>query len=88
MQWICQKKIAQKITEKHANYLFSLKENHEPILDIAKAFFACHELDKESREKYGIQKLDCETEIGHGRIEKREYYLCTALNGSLTGWIG
>ncbi|MGP1532067.1 MAG: hypothetical protein ACTTI5_07745 [Treponema sp.] len=30
-------------------------------------------------EKYGIQKLDCETEIGHGRIEKREYYLCTAL---------
>jgi len=65
--------------EKHANYLFSLKGNHETAVDITKAFFACHELDKEFCEKYGIQKLDCKTEIGHGRIEKREYYLCSDL---------
>ena len=32
----CQKKIAQKITEKHANYLFSLKGNHETAVDITK----------------------------------------------------
>ena len=42
-----QKKIAQKITEKHANYLFSLKGNHETAVDITKAFFACHELGEE-----------------------------------------
>ncbi len=53
----CQKKIAQKITEKHANYLFSLKGNHETAVDITKAFFACHKLDKESCEKYGIRNL-------------------------------
>ena len=43
----CQKKIAQKITEKHANYLFSLKGNHETARDIIKALFACHELGEE-----------------------------------------
>ena len=43
----CQKKIAQKITEKHANYLFSLKGKHETAVDITKAFFACHELGEE-----------------------------------------
>ena len=43
----CQKKIAEKITEKHANYLFSLKGNHETAVDITKAFFACHELGEE-----------------------------------------
>ena len=29
----CQKKITQKITEKHANYLFSLKGNHETAVE-------------------------------------------------------
>ena len=29
----CRKKIAQKITEKHANYLFSLKGNHETAVE-------------------------------------------------------
>ena len=37
----------KKITEKHANYLFSLKGNHETAVDITKAFFACHELGEE-----------------------------------------
>ena len=43
----CQKKIAEKITEKHANYLFSLKGNQETALDITKVFFACHDLGEE-----------------------------------------
>ena len=58
---------------------FRLKEIMRLLSNIRKPFFACHELDKEFCESYGIQKLDCETEIGHGRIEKREYYLCIEL---------
>ena len=36
-------------------------------------------MDEESCKKDEIQKLECEIEIGHGRIEKREYFLCTDL---------
>lgn len=75
----CQKKIAEKITKKHSDYLFSLKGNQGSIHDITKAFFSCNLLDEESCEKDEIQKLECETEIGHGRVEKREYFLCTDL---------
>lgn len=75
----CQKKIAEKITKKHSDYLFSLKGNQESIHDITKAFFSCNPLDEQSCKKDEIQKLECETEIGHGRVEKREYFLCTDL---------
>ena len=75
----CQKKIAEKITEKQSNYVFSLKGNQESIHDLTKAFYACTPLDEESCKENGIQKLECEIEIGHGRIEKREYFLCSDL---------
>ena len=54
----CQKKIAQKITEKHANYLFSLKGNHETAVDITKAFFACHELGEKVCKKTGEESCE------------------------------
>ena len=75
----CQKKITEKITKKHSDYLISLKGNQESVHDITKAFFSCNPLDEESCKKDGIQRLECETEIGHGRVEKREYFLCTDL---------
>lgn len=85
----CQKKIAEKITKKHSDYLFSLKGNQEIIHDITKAFFSCNPLDEESCRKDGIQKPECETEVGHGRVEKREYFLCTDLKWFIdkTEWV-
>lgn len=74
----CQKKIAEKIVEKKADYLFSLKGNQEKLHEDVKDFFN-HELDEKYCERYRIQKLSCAVEKDHGRIEKRDYYLCTNL---------
>ena len=74
----CQKKIAEKIVEKKADYLFSLKGNQEKIHEDVKDFFN-HELDEKYCERYKIQKLSCAVEKDHGHIEKRDYYLCTNL---------
>lgn len=73
----CQKKIAGKITEKKSDYVFSLKGNQEKIHDDVKDFFTEHELDEKYCNRYRIQKYEGEVEIGHGRIEKRECFLCT-----------
>lgn len=73
----CQKKITGKITEKKSDYVFSLKGNQEKIYDDVKAFFTSHELDEKYCERYKIQKYEGELEIGHGRIEKRDGFLCT-----------
>ena len=73
----CQKKIAGKITEKKSDYVFSLKGNQEKIHDDVRDFFTSHELDEKYCERYKIQKYEGELEIGHGRIEKREGFLCT-----------
>lgn len=77
----CQKKIAEKITGKKADYLFSLKGNQEKIHDDAEEFFS-HPLDERYCGRYKIQSVPCAVEKDHGRIEKREYYLCTEL-----GWL-
>ena len=74
----CQKKIAEKIIEKKADYLFSLKGNQEKIHEDVKDFFN-HELDEKYCQRYKIQSLSCGLEKDHGRIEKRDYYLCTNL---------
>ena len=73
----CQKKITGKITEKKSDYVFSLKGNQEKIYDDVKAFFTSHELDEKYCERYKIQKYEGELEIGQGRIEKRDGFLCT-----------
>ncbi len=52
----CQKKIAEKIVEKKADYLFSLKGNQEKIHEDVKDFFN-HELDEKYCERYKIQKF-------------------------------
>lgn len=73
----CQKKIAGKIAEKKSDYVFSLKGNQEKIHDDVKEFFTWHELDEKYCERYKILKYEGEVEIGHGRIEKRDGFLCT-----------
>jgi predicted transposase YbfD/YdcC len=63
----CQKEIAKKIVDKGADYVLALKGNQTSLHDDVKLYF--EKLHK---------KRDFETlEKGHGRIEKREYFLET-----------
>jgi predicted transposase YbfD/YdcC len=64
----CQTKIAARITEKEADYVIGLKGNQSTLLDDVKLFFESF-MDECSRTKT--------LEKGHGRIEKREYFLST-----------
>lgn len=77
----CQKKIVEKIAEKKADYVISLKGNQQSIHNDVKDFFD-YLFDKQCFEQYKIQHLEYDIEIGHGRIEKRTCYLCTHL-----GWL-
>ena len=75
----CQKKITDKITEKKADYLISLKGNQKTIHDEVKEVFE-HSFDQKHCEYYKIRHVQYDNEIGHGRIEKRKCYLCTNID--------
>jgi len=62
----CQKEIAQKIVEKNADYVLAVKGNQKELYDAIKDYF------ENNRETVYLTQ-----EKGHGRIEKREYTLCT-----------
>jgi len=62
----CQKTIVEKITAKKADYVINLKGNQRSLYKDAESFF----------EDFSEFVLKTETlEKGHGRIEKREYFL-------------
>jgi predicted transposase YbfD/YdcC len=73
------KDIAEKIIAKKGDYVLALKGNRQSMFEDVKLFFE-NELNemKESSEKYpneyGIQSVQ-KTEKGHGRIEKRTYFM-------------
>ena len=71
----CQKKIVEKIAEKEAEYVISLKGNQQSIHRDVKEFFD-HPCDDAYYQCYNIQREEDSIEIGHGRIEKRTCYLC------------
>ena len=71
----CQKKIVEKIAEKEAEYVISLKGNQQSIHRDVKEFFE-HPCDDAYCQYYNIQRGEYSIEIGHGRIEKRTCYLC------------
>ena len=66
-----QKKIAEKIIEKKADYVLALKGNHGTFSEEVKKYFGealeCNFEDIKYSKKVTLEK-------GHGRIEKREYY--------------
>lgn len=66
-----QKKIAEKIVEKEADYVLALKGNHGTFSDEVKKYFEDALESKFKDIKYS-KKLTLEK--GHGRIEKREYF--------------
>ena len=75
----CQKDIAKKIVEKEADYVLSLKGNHSIFLNNIKDLF---ELTKNPiyYKQYKITKSDITIDKDHGRIEKRQTFLCTQLD--------
>jgi predicted transposase YbfD/YdcC len=65
-----QTKIAEKIIEKEADYCLALKGNHSDLHDDVKYYF--------ENQIVGMHVKT--TEKGHGRIEKREYFLETDID--------
>lgn len=63
----CQRKIAEKIREKGADYILALKGNHSDLHDDIKTFFKGAEREK--------LLYDKSSDKGHGRIEIRKCYV-------------
>jgi predicted transposase YbfD/YdcC len=71
-----QTKIAEKIISKGADYCLALKENQESLYEDVK-LYAENELLTANREELAKQGQYFSTfNNEHGRIEKREYYVC------------
>lgn len=77
----CQRTIAHKAREKGAEYVLSVKENQPNLLESIRDYFAAFMPDCPSERT--IEK-------GHGRIEKREYFLETDIEWleEREGWDG
>lgn len=83
----CQKEITKKISEKDAEYVLSLKENQPTLCHEVQEYFAGAMQEPGLYPEIQQHKtLDC----GHGRIEKRTYYLSTEVDWyqDLTQWAG
>ena len=72
----CQYETCETIIRQGGNYLFGLKGNQEELLDAVQLYFK----DPETAQEWEIYST--ETELGHGRIEKRVCY-----KSSNTEWI-
>lgn len=80
----CQKKIAQNIIDKHADYVLALKGNHETMHDEVREFFAdavppcatqCADTVLE-----GTMDFHQSIEKNHGRVETRRYWQSSDLD--------
>lgn len=74
----CQREIARKITDGKGDYVLSLKENQPTLYEYAETYFK----DAMEHPQWYPEMTACETlDKGHGRIEKRTYYLSPDLSG-------
>ena len=64
----CQKKIAKKIIDKNADYIFSLKGNHGTLHEEVKLFMD-DAIANSNNDDY-----NCDTDGGHGRVEIRNVW--------------
>ena len=70
----CQRKIVKKISRKGADYVINLKGNQSALHDAVKEHFDTVMKNPELFQPLSILET---VDNGHGRIEKRTYYLCT-----------
>lgn len=83
----CQKEIAQKIIEKGAGYVLALKENQPSLYSDVKQYFK----DAIKTPRFYPQAQSLQTkEKGHGRFEKRTYWLSEEISWipNLEQWPG
>ena len=74
----CQREITKKIIDGKGDYVLSLKENQPTLYEYVQTYF------KEALEhpRWYPEMTMCETvDKGHGRIERRTYYLSSDLSG-------
>lgn len=74
-----QTEIAKKITEKNASYILSLKNNQPTMYNDVKLFMDEYCKDGEARNG---DIYACTIDASHGRIEKRECFVCNDI-----GWL-
>ena len=75
----CQKDIAEKVVDAGAGYVLALKENHPTLYDDVRVYFETALAEKAF---YKDVMASSTLEKGHGRIEKRSYYLTNEI-----GWM-
>ena len=83
----CQREIAKKIIAGKGDYVLSLKENQPTLHEYAETYFK----DALAHPQWYPEMTTCETvDKGHGRIEKRTYYLSSDLSGleNAADWSG
>jgi len=71
-----QTEIADKIIEKGSDYCLSLKENQGNLYNDVQLYMETEILPEDRRFLAGTGQYHREIEKGHGRIEKREYFVC------------
>jgi len=71
-----QTEIADKIIDKGADYCLSLKENQGNLYNDVKLYTETELFQDDRRFLAGKGQYHREIEKGHGRIEKREYFVC------------
>jgi predicted transposase YbfD/YdcC len=72
----CQVAIAEKIIEKEADYCLSLKENQGNLYNDIKLYTETEIFTVRRKDLAENCQYHREVEKGHGRIEKREYFVC------------
>ena len=74
----CQREIAKKIIHGKCDYVLSLKENQPTLYEYAQTYFD----DALKNPQWYPEMRSYETlDKGHGRIERRRYYLTSDLSG-------
>lgn len=74
----CQREITKKITEGKGEYVLSLKENQPTLYEYAETYYK----DAVDHPQWYPKMAMCETvDKGHGRIERRTYYLSSEVSG-------
>jgi predicted transposase YbfD/YdcC len=83
----CQKKIVEKIIEGKGDYAIALKNNQPTVYNDVSKYFETMVLSDFESVRFGYVKKE---EKGHGRIEKREYWLLTDIDwlSKKDEWIG
>jgi predicted transposase YbfD/YdcC len=71
-----QKAIAEQIIEQDADYVLALKENQETLFADIKLYMEEEVLTQPKQELKQKLEYHCTIDNDHGRLEKREYYVC------------